>query len=383
MRSLLLPHDGLHRVGSLSRHRRQPAAPTIRRWGTATAGHDGAPLAKGTVPAIVAMGLAIFVIANDVTAMSVALPGIETDLNADIATVQWVVSAYALVFGVLIVTGGKFADMFGRRRILMVGAAFFAGFSLVGGLAPNAPVLLAARAMQGIGGALIWPAALGLLYPILPDDRADLAGGLVIGIAGIGNAAGPLLGGMLTQSLSWRWILLLNIPITAIDLHRDHEGRPEGRAHPSAAGSTGSGIATITIGLFVLLIVLTEGPDIGWTNPVSIATVRLSPVMLMGFVVQRAADGQGRPHHARGDTPNRSFRNVPASRIMLMSAAVLRLPAVPAAVPAEDPRLRPAQGRRRAAAADGGVRHGVVPRRPDRAAHRAAGGGHDHRAPRA
>ena len=224
------------------------------------------PLAKGPIPAIVAMGLAIFVIANDVTGMSVALPGIESDLNAAIATVQWVVSAYALVFGVLIVTGGKFADMFGRRRILMIGAAFFAGFSLVGGLAPNAPILLVARAMQGIGGALMWPATLGLLYSILPDDRADLAGGLVIGIAGIGNAMGPLLGGILTQAFSWRWILLLNLPITALTCVVTMKVIPKD-APTQRSRIDGVGIISITVGLFALLIAQTEGPDVGWTSP--------------------------------------------------------------------------------------------------------------------
>jgi EmrB/QacA subfamily drug resistance transporter len=284
---------------------------------TATKSNARQPLAKGTIPAIVAMGLAIFVIANDVTAMSVALPGIENDLNADIATVQWVVSAYALVFGVLIVTGGKFADMFGRRRILIVGAAFFAGFSLVGGLAPNAPVLLVARAMQGIGGALMWPATLGLLYSILPDDRADLAGGLVIGIAGVGNAAGPLIGGVLTQELSWRWILLLNLPITALTCVVTMKVVPKD-APTERSRIDGVGIATITLGLFALLIALTEGPDVGWTSPEALALFALSAVMLTTFVVRERRMGKD-ALITREVIANKGFRNA-CIGVMLMSA---------------------------------------------------------------
>jgi MFS family permease len=151
-------------------------------------------LQRSSLVALVAMALAVFVVANDVTALSVALPAIESDLDVDVGTAQWVISAYALIFGVLIVPGGRLADLLGRRRIFFAGAAVFAVFSVLGGLAPDAWVLIACRALMGIGGALMWPATLGMTYSILPD-RAALAGGLIIGAAGFGNAAGPLIGG--------------------------------------------------------------------------------------------------------------------------------------------------------------------------------------------
>ena len=157
----------------------------------------------------------MLVIANDFTALSVALPAIESEFGADVTTVQWVINGYALVFGVLIVTGGRLADMFGRRKIFFIGAAIFAIFSLIGGLAPNIWVLLSARGAMGVGGALMWPAILGMTYALLPKSRAGLAGGLILGAAGFGNAVGPLLGGMLTDALSWRWIFFLNLPIAA------------------------------------------------------------------------------------------------------------------------------------------------------------------------
>lgn len=252
---------------------------------------DDAPAAPGsrklgsdTWFAIAAMGLAVFVIANDVTAMSVALPAIEKDFDSDVGVVQWVVNAYALIFGVLIVTGGRLADMFGRRRILFVGAAIFAVFSLAGGLAPNVGTLIACRALMGIGGAFMWPAILGLVYAILPDDRAPLAGALVIGTAGIGNAMGPMLGGALTDALSWRWILFLNVPIAGaaclVTWLTVHVPNPSTRNRIDYAG-----IATLSIGLIALLAGLGQAPDEGWASPMVVGAFILCAVLLATFVV--------------------------------------------------------------------------------------------------
>src|ERR1700692_4460228 len=139
----------------------------------------GDRLSRGTITALAAVGLGVFVVANDFTAVSVALPTIERQFNADVSTVQWVINAYALVFGVLIVTGGRLADMFGRKRMFFIGAGIFAGFSTLGVLAQNSAELIACRALMGIGGALIWPAILGMTYAALPASKAGLAGGLI------------------------------------------------------------------------------------------------------------------------------------------------------------------------------------------------------------
>ncbi|MEZ5828017.1 MAG: MFS transporter [Hyphomicrobiales bacterium] len=152
-------------------------------------------LSKSTLLGMVAMAVAVFVIANDFTALSVALPAIEKEFNTSVNTSQWVINGYAMVFGVAIVTGGRLADMFGRRRIFFVGAGVFAVFSVLGGFAPTIWLLLTARFIMGIGGALMWPAILGMTFSLLPKSKAGLAGGLVLGSAGFGNAFGPLLGG--------------------------------------------------------------------------------------------------------------------------------------------------------------------------------------------
>jgi len=228
--------------------------------------------------ALFAMALAVFAIAYDFTALSVALPRIEHDFNADVSTVQWVINAYGLVSGMLIVTGGRFADLFGRRRMFIVGAAIFAAFSVLGGAAPDAGLLIAGRALMGIGAALMWPATLGMMYAALPARRAGIAGGLVIGVSGIGNALGPLIGGALTDGASWRWVLLLNVPIAVIasavvfaKVHQPHEQVARRRVDYA-------GIATLSLGLLALLLALDQVTDWGFGDLRVIA-------MLVAFVV--------------------------------------------------------------------------------------------------
>ncbi len=151
-------------------------------------GKDGDKLNKSTILGMIAMAVAVFVIANDFTALSVAIPAIEKDFGTNVNTTQWVINGYAMVFGVLIVTGGRLADMFGRRHAFFIGSAIFATFSVLGGLAPNVWILLACRFVMGMGGALMWPAVLGMTFSLLPRSKAGLAGGLVMGSAGFGNA---------------------------------------------------------------------------------------------------------------------------------------------------------------------------------------------------
>ena len=134
-------------------------------------------LAPGTVMTLVAMGLGVLVIANDFTALNVAIPSIEQDFDTNVDTAQWVINAYALVFGMAIVTGGRLADMFGRRRVFFIGTALFAAFSALGAASPNVEVLIGCRVGMAIGGALMWPAILGMTYALLPDSKAGLAGG--------------------------------------------------------------------------------------------------------------------------------------------------------------------------------------------------------------
>jgi EmrB/QacA subfamily drug resistance transporter len=246
-------------------------------------------LDRGTLLALGAMAMAVFVIANDVTALSVALPDIESDFDSDVSTVQWVINAYALVFGVLIVTGGRLADMFGRRRLFFIGSAIFAGFSVLGGAAQDELWLIACRALMGIGGAMMWPAALGMTYDALPEDKAGLAGGLIIGVAGFGNAAGPLLGGFLAETLSWRWIMFVNLPIAAVACFATWRAIPPSR--PALREQIDyPGIATITVGLVALLIALDQVTEWGWSNARILALFALCVLLLTAFaLIERRA----------------------------------------------------------------------------------------------
>lgn len=263
----------------------------------------GEPLGRATIVGLGAMALAVLVIANDFTALSVALPAIEADFDADVTTVQWVISGYALVFGVLIVTGGRLADMFGRRRVFFLGSAIFAAFSVLGGLAADVWMLLGARAAMGVGGAMMWPAILGMTYVLTPKDRAGLAGGLILGSAGFGNAVGPLLGGALTDALSWRWIFFLNLPIAAFAAFVTWRVVPAERLDDGDQRVDYGGVVTLSIGLFALLLALDLGIDLGWTNPRILGLFGASALGLAGFamVERRAGDNALVPADVRGN----------------------------------------------------------------------------------
>ena len=241
-------------------------------------------LSKATILGMIAMGVAVLVVANDFTALSVALPAIERDLHTDVTTVQWVINGYAMVFGVLIVTGGRLADMFGRRRIFVTGAAIFAGFSLIGGFAPNAWTLLACRFLMGIGGAMMWPAILGMTYGLLPREKAGLAGGVILGAAGFGNAVGPLLGGLLTDTIGWRWIFFVNLPVAAAAILITMMVVPCDVTDKNHGGIDYSGTAALSTGLLALLLALDWALNLGWTAPLIVFLFALAAVALIGFL---------------------------------------------------------------------------------------------------
>jgi EmrB/QacA subfamily drug resistance transporter len=247
------------------------------------AAHPEDEIQPGTIAALIAMGLGVIVIANDFTALNVALPSIEQDFNVDVGTAQWVINAYALTFGMAIVTAGRLADIFGRRRVFFIGTAVFAVFSLLGGLAQTAPELIAMRVVMGIGGAMMWPAILGMTYAALPEKRAALAGGLILGAAGLGNAIGPLLGGVLTDALTWRWIFFLNVPIaifaitvTALKVHQPP-------VETEASRVDYPGIATLSTGLVLLLLAFDQAADWGFGDPRVIAMLVVSVGLIAAF----------------------------------------------------------------------------------------------------
>src|ERR1044072_1309397 len=261
----------------------------IRRWSLAEAAAI-AKLDRTTVLALFAMSMSVLVIANDFSAINVALPTMEEDFSTNVNTIQWVINAYALTFGVMIVTGGRLADMFGRRRAFFAGTAIFASMSLLGGLAQTEAWLIASRVAMGIGGALMWPAILGMTFALLPAEKAGLAGGIVLGAAGFGNAVGPLIGGVLTDALSWRWIFFLNVPISAFAVLvtyylvrvKEPEAEEQRIDYP--------GIAALSEGLVSLLIALDRVDEWGWADPRIVGLLALSALLVAAFVpIERRA----------------------------------------------------------------------------------------------
>jgi EmrB/QacA subfamily drug resistance transporter len=274
------------------------------------------------------MGMSVLVIANDFSAINVAIPTMEKDFSTNVTTIQWVVNAYALTFGVMIVTGGRLADMFGRRRAFFLGTAIFASMSALGGAAQTETWLIASRVAMGIGGALMWPAILGMTFELLPREKAGLAGGIILGAAGLGNAIGPLLGGVLTDALSWRWIFFLNVPIAlfavVVTYFLVHVEEPQGGDRRIDY----PGIAAISVGLVSLLIGLDQVDDWGWGDPRVIGMFALAAILIAAFVpIERRAGLSALV--PRAVMKNESFR-ASCVAITLMSAtffaALLYLP---------------------------------------------------------
>ena len=165
---------------------------------------------------LAAICVAQFMVVLDVAVVNVALPSIRSDLHFSVESLQWVLSAYAIFFGGFLLLGGRLADVFGRRRLFMIGLVLFSGASLACGLSWSEASLITFRCIQGLGGALLSPAALSILVTTFAEGRErNLALGIWGGIAGSGAAAGTLLGGVLTSAFGWQWIFYINVPIGA------------------------------------------------------------------------------------------------------------------------------------------------------------------------
>ena len=160
--------------------------------------------------------LALFMVALDNLVVTTALPVIKRDLGASLADLQWMVNAYTLTFAVLLITGAALGDRFGRKRVFLIGMAIFIGGSALAALSPSTNVLILARAIQGVGGAIVTPLTLTILSAAVPPERRAVALGAWGGIAGLAIAIGPLVGGAIAEGLDWHWIFWLNVPIGLI-----------------------------------------------------------------------------------------------------------------------------------------------------------------------
>ena len=246
----------------------EAAAPDPRRW-----------------KALAVLGVAYLMVVLDVSIVNVALPSIQTELEFAPEDLQWVVSAYALTFGGFLLLGGRVGDLLGRRTLFMVGLTLFALFSLLCGLAVSSGMLIAARALQGIGGAILAPSVFSIVTVTFAEGaERNKALGILGGIAGSGAAIGVLLGGVLTEYLGWEWIFFVNVPIGLGALvfvpRLVQESRAEGLArHFDAAGAV-----TVTASLMLFVYGLTQSNNVGWGSAQTIGVLLASGVLMAAFL---------------------------------------------------------------------------------------------------
>jgi EmrB/QacA subfamily drug resistance transporter len=234
---------------------------------------------------LAAMCFALFMIMLDNTVVNVALPSIQRDLGASLSSLEWTVNAYTLTFAVLLVTGGRLGDIFGRRRVFLSGVVLFAASSTTIGLAPDQAWLVAGRAVQGMGAAFMMPGTLSIISNTFPPAERGRAIGTWAGVSALALALGPAVGGALTEYVSWRAIFFLNLPVaigavivTLFAVRESFDKTVERRVDIA-------GIATLSIGLSALVLALVEGNGWGWGSPQIVALLVTAAAGLVAFVL--------------------------------------------------------------------------------------------------
>lgn len=208
----------------------------------------------------------------DGTVVNVALPQIQLDLAAPLSGLQWIVDAYALFLASLLLVGGSLGDIYGRKRLYIVGLIIFTLSSLACGLSPNLGILIAARAVQGVGGALLVPESLAMIQAVIAPEDTARAIGMWAGLSGVTTAIGPLLGGYLIHAISWRTIFFLNIPLAAAAIWITAQHVPENHNPDASRNLDWIGAAATVVGLGGLSFGLIEGPELGWGSPLVVAS---------------------------------------------------------------------------------------------------------------
>jgi EmrB/QacA subfamily drug resistance transporter len=227
-----------------------------------------------------------FMVVLDVAIVNVALPSIKTDLNFSQENLQWVITAYSILFGGALLLGGRLADLLGRRRLFIAGILLFTVSSLLDGFAWSEGSLIAFRSLQGLGAALVSPAALSMLTTLFREGRErNVALGIWGAVSGSGGAAGVLLGGALTSAFNWSWIFFINVPVGLLVLALSPVLLRESRADLNHRHFDSAGAASITGGLMVLVYAMTRATQHGWATAETIGLLVAAAVLIGGFVV--------------------------------------------------------------------------------------------------
>jgi EmrB/QacA subfamily drug resistance transporter len=235
---------------------------------------------RGWTLAIVSIGL--FMVVLDNLVVSVALPSIRRELGASIQSLEWTVNAYVLAYAVLLLTGAALGDRFGRRRMFMLGIALFTISSAAAALARSIDLLIAARALQGVGAAIATPLTLTLLAEAFPQDRRGVAIGIWSGISGIAVALGPLVGGAVVQASSWHWIFWINVPIGLVLVPLAATRLSE--SHGASRHLDLRGLLLASTGLFGIVYGLVQSQSKGWTSPQIVVSLAVGAMLVLGFI---------------------------------------------------------------------------------------------------
>ena len=234
---------------------------------------------------LIVVCVAQFMVVLDATIVNVALPSIQHGLGFSSSDLQWVVNAYTLFFGGFLLLGGRVADLLGRRRLFIIGLALFSGASLLNGFAQSSTMLIAGRALQGLGGALVSPAALSILTTTFPDSgERTKALGVWSGIAAGGGAFGLLLGGVLTDLISWQWVFFVNLPIGLAAIAAALRFVPESRVPVAERHFDIAGALSVTAGLVVLVYTIVKAQSYGWGSTRTLSGMAISVALLALFV---------------------------------------------------------------------------------------------------
>jgi EmrB/QacA subfamily drug resistance transporter len=236
-----------------------------------------------TLWTFVITSVALFMVTLDNLVVTMALPSIRLDLGATIEDLEWTVNAYTLTFAVLLLTGAALGDRFGRRRVFAVGLGIFTLASAAAALAPNVESLIAARAVQGVGGAIITPLTLTILSAAVSPERRGLALGAWGGIGGLGVALGPVVGGAVVEGLSWQWIFWLNVPIGIVLAPLAARRLSESYGPDSRLDLPGLGL--VSVGLFGIVLGLVRGNSVGWGSAEILGSLLVGVAFVVAFVL--------------------------------------------------------------------------------------------------
>lgn len=255
--------------------------------------------------------MAIFVVQLDFFALNLSLPGMASNLGVSTDDIQWVISGYMLALGAFLIPGGRLGDLLGRKRMLIWGLAIFGGSSLAGGLAGDADLLIAARIVQGVGAAILFPVAIAVITNAFPPEQQMRAIGNAYGLGAIATALGPFVGGGLTELVDWRWVLLINVPITLTVIWLVIRSVEESRDSNAPRRIDLPGIALVVGGIAAVTFAVDRSADWGLVSPDTLALLVAGLLLLVGFVARERSTGSPLVDLAL-------FKNAPYVKITLL-----------------------------------------------------------------